>query len=205
MSTSVSLVTAPSSTNETLPENSSTGNTTTNSTAAISSTDIKMDAGTALGISFGVVTFVFLSGLIIFCLQKRGKLKCCEDGFEKCIQKQRTRKKPFKSLNASKDCLTNEEDEEDKIESTSGRPLETLEAPKLAREIFSIGDHDNDVTRTRERRYSDDAADDGYFYDEIFETSAFVDERTNRSIKNLTEDDDFEDDNIPDIIFRSTS
>ncbi|KAL3846911.1 hypothetical protein ACJMK2_017859 [Sinanodonta woodiana] len=164
-----------------------------------------MDAGTALGISFGVATLVVLTGIIIYCLRKRGKLKCCDDGIEKCIQKHRKRKKPMKSFNASNDCLTNDEEDDDKIDSCSGQTLETLNAPKLARELFSIEDHDNDVSRRRQRRHSDDTADDGYFYDEIFETSAFVDERTNRSIKNLTEEGEFEEDSIPDMIFRSPS
>ena len=64
--------------------------------------------------------------------------------------------------------------------------------------MFSIGDQDGGSdgrVRTRGRV----VADDDYFYDEIFERSAFTDERTNQT-KTV---EDFEDEfDIPDLTFR---
>jgi len=74
--------------------------------------------------------------------------------------------------------------------------------PRQERELFSIGDQDGGSDgrpKTRSRR----GTEDDYFYDEIFERSAFVDERTNKSNQRLTiesEDDDELD--IPDLIFK---
>ena len=84
-------------------------------------------------------------------------------------------------------------------------PLTTTDDTDLVvpreRELFSIGDQDGGSdgrVRTRGRV----VADDDYFYDEIFERSAFTDERTNQTNKQLTVED-FEDEfDIPDLIFR---
>ncbi|KAK3094585.1 hypothetical protein FSP39_003665 [Pinctada imbricata] len=54
-----------------------------------------------------------------------------------------------------------------------------LPPPRTERELFSIGDTDDLDMRTGA------GPDDGYFYDEIYERSAFVDELTNTSLKEL--------------------
>jgi len=65
------------------------------------------------------------------------------------------------------------------------------------RNLFSITDEPDDSNNPQ-------GNDDGYFYDEIFERSAFVDERTNKSLQNLcsvsTADDD---DELPDLLFKN--
>lgn len=74
--------------------------------------------------------------------------------------------------------------------------VEDFPPPRTERELFSIGDHD-DI----DMRRGGAAPDDGYYFDEIYEKSAFVDEATNSSIKELkipTESDD-----VPDLLFRS--
>lgn len=68
--------------------------------------------------------------------------------------------------------------------------------PRTERELFSIGDHDDIDTRLGGAAPSDD-----YFFDEIYEKSAFVDETTHSSIKDLKLES--ERDNVPDLLFRS--
>lgn len=85
--------------------------------------------------------------------------------------------------------------------SSSHHPLdpddvEDLPPPRTERELFSIGDHDDIDTRLGGAAPSDD-----YFFDEIYEKSAFVDETTNSSIKELKLES--ERDNVPDLLFRS--
>ncbi|XP_061171397.1 uncharacterized protein LOC133180946 [Saccostrea echinata] len=74
--------------------------------------------------------------------------------------------------------------------------VEDLPPPRTERELFSIGDHDDIDTRLG------GAPDDGYFFDEIYEKSAFVDEVTNSSLKELRIPT--ESDNVPDLLFRSS-
>jgi hypothetical protein len=88
--------------------------------------------------------------------------------------------------------------------STNGshHPLEPDEAedfppPRTERELFSIGDHEEIDTR-----HGGAAPDDGYFFDEIYEKSAFVDEATNSSIKELKIPRRRDD--VPDLLFRSS-
>jgi len=69
-----------------------------------------------------------------------------------------------------------------------------LPKPGQERELFSIGDQDGgqDGRRPPQARSRRDTEDD-FFYDEVFERSAFVDENTRRANQNLTLDnDDFE-------------
>lgn len=86
--------------------------------------------------------------------------------------------------------------------SSSHHPLdpddveEDLPPPRTERELFSIGDHDDIDTRLGGAAPSDD-----YFFDEIYEKSAFVDETTHSSIKDLKLES--ERDNVPDLLFRS--
>ena len=54
-----------------------------------------------------------------------------------------------------------------------------LPPPRTERELFSIGDTDDLEVR------SGAGPDDAYFYDEIYERSAFVDALTNTSLKEL--------------------
>lgn len=75
--------------------------------------------------------------------------------------------------------------------------MEDLPPPRTERELFSIGDHDDIDTGM-----GGAAPDDGYFFDEIYEKSAFVDENTNTSIKELKIPS--ESDNVPDLLFRSS-
>nr|XP_022288856.1 uncharacterized protein LOC111100966 [Crassostrea virginica] len=75
--------------------------------------------------------------------------------------------------------------------------VEDLPPPRTERELFSIGDHDDIDTGM-----GGAAPDDGYFFDEIYEKSAFVDENTNTSIKELKIPS--ESDNVPDLLFRSS-
>lgn len=73
--------------------------------------------------------------------------------------------------------------------------------PRQERELFSIGDQDggDDGRPTpRHRR----GTEDDYFYDEIFEKSAFVDETTNRANTHLTVEDEMSELNIPDLVFK---
>lgn len=73
--------------------------------------------------------------------------------------------------------------------------------PRQERELFSIGDQDggDDGRPTpRQRR----GTEDDYFYDEIFEKSAFVDETTNRANTHLTVEDELSELNIPDLVFK---
>lgn len=74
--------------------------------------------------------------------------------------------------------------------------MEDLPPPRTERELFSIGDHDDIDTRLGGAAPSDD-----YFFDEIYEKSAFVDETTHSSIKDLKLVS--ERDNVPDLLFRS--
>ncbi|XP_062566039.1 uncharacterized protein LOC134228407 [Saccostrea cucullata] len=74
--------------------------------------------------------------------------------------------------------------------------VEDLPPPRTERELFSIGDNDDIDTRL-----GGAAPDDGYFFDEIYEKSAFVDEVTNSSLKELRIPT--ENDNVPDLLFRS--
>lgn len=86
--------------------------------------------------------------------------------------------------------------------SSSHHPLdpddveEDLPPPRTERELFSIVDHDDIDTRLGGAAPSDD-----YFFDEIYEKSAFVDETTHSSIKDLKLES--ERDNVPDLLFRS--
>lgn len=78
------------------------------------------------------------------------------------------------------------------------------ESPR-ERELFSIEDKDGGQNG---RPFSSrkQSTDDDYFYDEIFEKSAFVDAATNRANKRLTVDDDADDDDeltVPDLVFKT--
>ncbi|WAR28388.1 hypothetical protein MAR_014092 [Mya arenaria] len=83
-----------------------------------------------------------------------------------------------------------------------------LPKPGQDRELFSIGDGDGvEDGRPDARRRSRRGTEDEFFYDEIFEHSAFVDETTNRANKQLTvKDDDFErmldELEVPDLEFK---
>ena len=86
----------------------------------------------------------------------------------------------------------------------SHNPLTTDDSDLVVpqdRELFSIGDQDGgEDGRIRSRTRAD--ADDDYFYDEIFERSAFVDEQTNKTNKQLTVEDFDDEFDIPDLIFK---
>lgn len=77
---------------------------------------------------------------------------------------------------------------------SSHRPLDeegtSIDIPGSRREpnLFSIDDEDGDGTR-----------DDGYFYDEVFEKSAFVDAQTNAALKELYTTND---DELPELNFK---
>lgn len=70
------------------------------------------------------------------------------------------------------------------------------------RELFSIGDQDGGDDGRHVGPRNPVPTDDDYFYDEIFERSAFVDERTNKSNKQLTVDDFDDDFDLPDLTFK---
>lgn len=78
--------------------------------------------------------------------------------------------------------------------------------PRQERELFSIADQDGgDDGRPPQRGRR--STEDDYFYDEIFERSAFVDESTNRANKHLTIEQDDDDEelgnmNVPDLVFK---
>lgn len=81
--------------------------------------------------------------------------------------------------------------------STSHHPLEPddtgsvdLPEPRIERQLFSIGDNDDQENT---------GGYDDYFYDEIFGHSAFVDERTNTSLKKLYT---VQSEDVPDLLFR---
>nr|XP_011431543.2 uncharacterized protein LOC105331156 [Crassostrea gigas] len=108
----------------------------------------------------------------------------------------------FKKFRNSKLCLRLTQFTRVRTTSSSHHPLdpddveEDLPPPRTERELFSIGDHDDIDTRLGGAAPSDD-----YFFDEIYEKSAFVDETTHSSIKDLKLES--ERDNVPDLLFRS--
>lgn len=107
----------------------------------------------------------------------------------------------FKKFKNSNLCLRLTQFTRVRSTSSSHHPLdpddvEDLPPPRTERELFSIGDHDDIDTRLGGAAPSDD-----YFFDEIYEKSAFVDETTHSSIKDLKLES--ERDNVPDLLFRS--
>lgn len=134
---------------------------------------------------FVVVMGVAILGLMVFIhYRRKRKLSYLPFPCEKCCMPRRKRHGSTASFN-------------NPLTAADGNdPNEPRE-----REMFSIEDQDGGSDgRIRPRARVN--AEDDYFYDEIFERSEFVDERTNKSNKQLTVDD-FEDEfDIPDLIFK---
>ncbi|KAH3804164.1 hypothetical protein DPMN_132446 [Dreissena polymorpha] len=82
--------------------------------------------------------------------------------------------------------------------------------PNQERQLFSIGDQDGgDDGRPNYNLRRRLPTEDEFFYDEVFEKSALVDERTQRANKQLVSDDDSErmldELEVPDLEFKKPS
>lgn len=145
----------------------------------------------------GIVVAVVVFGVVVCCLNKRRKL--CPNW---------SLKRPRGSSTTSFEPLTNEESR-----------VSNMPEKNCAKELFSVRDQNGEgkgQPRSRLRHgtlqepdggYEGqqsfwNAPQDDYFYDEIFDRSAFVDVTTNRANKDLTlltENDYFDDENVPDL------
>ncbi|XP_045201523.2 mucin-5AC-like [Mercenaria mercenaria] len=176
----------------------STINNVTDSSANTSTTHVPknednlgshISAGTALGIFLIAFVFVGVGSFIFYKMKKKGNLPC--QSCKVCLPRRRRR-----SSTSSRGPLTQDD----------ATFVNITDPPRSERELFSIGEQDGGQDgrpSSMQRR----GTEDDYFYDEIFGTSAFVDETTNRANTHLTVDDDDDDLgglNIPDLVFKKS-
>ncbi|XP_052784918.1 uncharacterized protein LOC128220527 [Mya arenaria] len=169
-----------------------TDNSTSSSTHKTTISDL-LHIPTSTAIAIFVVVLVVLVGLVLLYafLYKKGWISCAT-----CKNYVRIRKRTL-SISSTGPLADND-------------PTFVVGLPKPGqdRELFSIGDGDGvEDGRPDARRRSRRGTEDEFFYDEIFEHSAFVDETTNRANKQLTvKDDDFErmldELEVPDLEFK---
>lgn len=137
----------------------------------------------AIAVFVGVMVVAILVVIVFIYLRRKKNLSHLPFPCDKCCMQGRKRRSSTTSFNNP---LTATDDD--------------LVVPR-DRELFSIGDQDGGQDgRVRSRPRVE--PEDDYFYDEIFERSAFVDERTNKSNKQLTVEDFDDDFDIPDLTFK---
>lgn len=137
----------------------------------------------AIAVFVGVIVVAILVVIVFIYLRRRRNLSYLPFPCDKCCMQGRKRRSSTTSFNNP---LTATDDD--------------LVVPR-DRELFSIGDQDGGQDG-RDRSRARVETEDDYFYDEIFERSAFVDERTNKSNKQLTVEDFDDDFDIPNLTFK---
>ncbi|KAH3804148.1 uncharacterized protein LOC127836243 [Dreissena polymorpha] len=154
---------------------------------------LHMSTGTAIGVLLAVLCAIGGIAFLLAYLYKKGKLSCAT-----CRNYVRIRKRTL-SISSTGQSAGND-----------ATFVTDPTRPNQERQLFSIGDQDGgDDGRPNTNLRRRLPTEDEFFYDEVFEKSAFVDERTQRANKQLVSDDDFErmldELEVPDLDFKKPS
>lgn len=148
---------------------------------------LHISKGIALAIFFITLSLIIIGCAFLYYLKKKRNFSCKRCDCKICLPKRRRR-----GSTSSRGPLT--QDDATFVHITDS-------FPRQERELFSISDQDggdDGRQNSRQRR----GTEDDYFYDEIFEKSAFVDETTNRANTHLTVEENLSELTIPDLVFK---
>ncbi|KAL4219988.1 hypothetical protein ACF0H5_020399 [Mactra antiquata] len=168
--------------------NSRTSDVTAETTNATTPDGLNISLPVSIGIIVATTSLIVVGAILYLYVRKRRPYICI-----KCLNVLQSRRR--RSSTSSQGPLTQDD-----------ATFVTPSVRRTEQELFSIADQDGGEDGRQVPRGRRGTEDD-YFYDEIFERSAFVDESTYRANKQLTiehvdEDEILGDTHVPDLIFK---